>query len=574
MIRHLLIICCILQTAYLNAQTFFSEDFSSGIPGGWVNIDNSGNGIVWKVTTTGAFNQSVPVDAQLNPNGTSATNGYLILDSDSAGSGISENTDLITTAINCTGHSSVRIAFNEYFAQYGSSTGTVYVSNDAVTWTAVHQAETGLLQDQGTPNPNPVDIDISATAANQATVYIRFTYTGMFDYWWMIDDVKLYEPSAIDIAADVVNNLSDAYTIVPLSQATGFNLSGVAFNAGLTAAAASATYEIINTTLGSTVFSETVSLAAINPGATVPVIPAQSFIPAISGVHKARITVSAVGDGNVFNDTAESDELEISDSVYARDDGNLISTNGIGAGPGEDGICGQNFQVNAAGDITSVSFFFDDTLGFNPTGTPVYFSVRSQLNDTTAPDIGALAYTDTMIFFPGNIPAGGSWYTLPLSAGNLHVLPGLYYIGLHEVDSILPIGIAHNIITEGATWVHWNSIPSPTGWVRPEDFGMHFTYMIRANFLPPPVAVDQITDRNDCSIYPNPASSAIHINRPEAEGIWHVSISDVTLKCIYQEEFEGTHAQISLNMLPEGIFLVTISDAKNIITRKVIHYNN
>src|SRR6187399_962253 len=102
--RLILLICCIFQTAFIIAQTFFSEDFSSGIPVTWTNIDYSGNNVLWRTTTTGAYNQTTPVDEFLNPVGTSASNGYLILDSDSAGV-VLENSDLTTAAINCTGHS-------------------------------------------------------------------------------------------------------------------------------------------------------------------------------------------------------------------------------------------------------------------------------------------------------------------------------------------------------------------------------------------------------------------------------------------------------------------------------------
>src|SRR5262245_43906632 len=63
---------------------FYSEDFASGLPGSWQNIDNgSPANVLWRYTTTGAMN-GFPFDNFLNPNGTTAANGYMIFDSDSA----------------------------------------------------------------------------------------------------------------------------------------------------------------------------------------------------------------------------------------------------------------------------------------------------------------------------------------------------------------------------------------------------------------------------------------------------------------------------------------------------------
>src|SRR3954471_4455351 len=53
-------------THFHQAPPFFTEDFSSGIPGSWTNVDNSGNNVLWRATTTGAVNNTAPVDPQLN----------------------------------------------------------------------------------------------------------------------------------------------------------------------------------------------------------------------------------------------------------------------------------------------------------------------------------------------------------------------------------------------------------------------------------------------------------------------------------------------------------------------------
>src|SRR5688572_13913820 len=140
----LLLLLIFFGSFTLHAQIFFTEDFASGIPPGWTNVDLSGNNILWRTTTTGSSNGNVSVDTVLNPAGTTAANGYLIIDSDSAGQLVTQDAVLTTDAINCSGHTSVHLLFNQYFAQYLSSTATVLVSNDNVTFTPVLYVDSGF----------------------------------------------------------------------------------------------------------------------------------------------------------------------------------------------------------------------------------------------------------------------------------------------------------------------------------------------------------------------------------------------------------------------------------------------
>ena len=78
---------------------FFSEDFSGGLPSGWQVIDSAGIGVNWHFTTTGTFNTAYD---SLSVIGTTAANGYMIYDSDSANTTLGgENADLISVSINC-----------------------------------------------------------------------------------------------------------------------------------------------------------------------------------------------------------------------------------------------------------------------------------------------------------------------------------------------------------------------------------------------------------------------------------------------------------------------------------------
>lgn len=190
------------------AAVIFSEDFAAGLPSTWSVTDLVGTfNEIWKYSTSGSVNSpagaNIPVI--LSPINTTSSNGFMLFDSDSGGPSPTtsgpEDSELKTPAINCAANSIVYLSFNEVFVQFQTGVGLVSVSNDGTSWTDVYNAETGLGQNQSSPNPRNVVIDISTVAANQATVFVRFKWTGNYDWVWIIDDVTIYEPVTADAGA-------------------------------------------------------------------------------------------------------------------------------------------------------------------------------------------------------------------------------------------------------------------------------------------------------------------------------------------------------------------------------------
>jgi len=568
--KHLLLIIILFGSLAVKGQTFFTEDFASGIPLGWTNVDNSGNNILWRVTTTGASNGNVSVDTVLNTAGTTAANGYLIIDSDSAGQSSTQDAVLTTAAINCSAHSSVHLTFNQYFVQYLSSTATVLISNDNITFTPVLNVDSGVGTGMGTANPDVVDLDITSIAGGQATVYLRFSYHGEWDYWWFIDDVQLYEPPPVELAVLSIENLSSSYTLIPLPQATNLTLSStIKNNGGLGTSSGTALFEVENVGTTQIVFSETVNLPPIASNATQIINSNTQYIPNAMGIYKSRVTISIAGDANTSNDVMESVQVEISDSVYARDNGILAGVQGIGVGPGEDAITGQNFYVNTSDLLTSVTFFMDEGFGAAANGTPVYFTIHPQQDTATNPDgINVLAVSDTLLFMPGMIPAGGAYYTVAIQGGGVQLSPGLYFVGIHETDSALTLGYSNEIFSRGAVWVHWNSIPPPAvnGWARAEDFSLMFSYMIRANFGVGTINVAELENPFSFMVYPNPAGKQIYLrsgNR-KAEESYAVAIYNMQGQEVFKSKWEDKNVyRINVENLREGIYSVVVFSANN-----------
>lgn len=131
---------------------------------------------------------------------TSASNGFYIFDSDLLGNDSKpENASLITAAINCVSRYTWCFSLSTIFSSFRAARGTVFVS------TRQRQLDPDLSGSSTTPNPETVTLNLTPYAANQATVYLKFNYSGNYDYWWAVDDIKLFEPAALDIAVNTLD---------------------------------------------------------------------------------------------------------------------------------------------------------------------------------------------------------------------------------------------------------------------------------------------------------------------------------------------------------------------------------
>ena len=279
------------------SSPFFNEDFASGLPSGWQVIDSAGIGVNWHFTTTGTYNTAYDSLSVIN---TTAANGYMIYDSDSANITFGgENADLISTSINCSLHPNVHLSFNEYLIHY-NDTATVLVSNDGSNWTEFHNSSIGLDQQSGTSNPHYVNFDISSVAANQPAVYIRFNYKANFSYFWMIDDVQLYEAPAKDGSlSNIIAPLSDCNFLTAAEPVTVtiYNNGGETINGGF-----DLTFIADNNLPVTENITDTIAV-----GTSVDYTFAGTADFSVPGKHTISAFITLAGDTIQTNDTLFSD---------------------------------------------------------------------------------------------------------------------------------------------------------------------------------------------------------------------------------------------------------------------------
>jgi hypothetical protein len=283
--------------------------------------------------------------------------------------------------------------------------------------------------------------------------------------------------------------LDSQYTSIPIDQVSDpFILEAEVLNAGvMDINNIDLTFNVYHENMSSNVFTETVNVASSMVSCEgITVQATNSFTPTSTGLYIAEFIVSiSDNDQLTTNDTAYT-SIMISDSVYARDDGNVDGDLGIfgptGAPAGENAHLGLSYHVTFPTYLTSVSFQLESPTVGNPMTVDIFDMVAGKPNSV-------IDSTVTHIIQPGHV--NGSMITTPMANGPLLLLPGNYFFGLREAQNNVTIATSKTIFTAGTGFVNWNSIPPTFGaWANNEDFGATFsdfivTYILHPNFAVP-----------------------------------------------------------------------------------------
>lgn len=462
----------------LNAQTIlFSEDFAGGIPGTWTN---TGTGGVWTAQNT-ANVSGVPIAT------TTSANNYAIFNSDAAGNDlIPENVDLITPSINCTANNIVLLQFEDVFAQFGTSSGTVSVSNDnGTTWTDFYVVGPGIAANNINGNPNLVQLNISSVAANQANVKVRFKYQGDWEYWWIVDDIFVYSPPANDVFIDSLY-LAE-YTAVPEAHTSSYTpVARVFSNSAATSTNVTVDVNIYDGN-NVVVFNTTMNQASLAAYTNTTLTSATSFTPTGKDFYLAEYIVSInETDANISNDTLYT-AIDVTDSTYARDYYYLTGdVNGLDGpwfvGAANDGQLGNVFTAEADAELVSAIATFGGGFAIGDQTQANLYSMVGGVPGALIASSPVLTVTqaDTpVIFYEFTFPAGTN-----LTAGND------YFISVQQnAASAAGFGLysATNVYTPNTSFLQING----GAWLEIASAGLgNQTFMIRANVYTPYIPQD------------------------------------------------------------------------------------
>jgi hypothetical protein len=314
-------------------------------------------------------------------------------------------------------------------------------------------------------NPTWTSRSVDISAYNGSTVYIGFRNHSVDQYILAIDDVKLEKASDYDAVIATVDTLR--YAKQPFNQTSSVDLKGSIKNSGTLNITNVALKADVYNSLNSIVYSaSSASTGVLAPGASNTfTVPAWS--PGGTGEYTIKLyPVLTEADGVAQNDTITR-SLTITDSVFARDNGNIVGSLGIGAGEG--GYIGQAFTITSPVYLTSVTTNYN----FGYTGEP-YAAVIWNTTAAGAPNT-IIASTDTLLYPNDN----ALLTTVPIHGGKISLAPGTYVVTAVEFDSTLALSSTDSIFTPGTEWVYW-----PTnGLSNVEDFGStyEFPFYLRLN---------------------------------------------------------------------------------------------
>jgi hypothetical protein len=194
----------IFQSQSLFAQDYFFENFNSGtnFPATW-SVTNNGPAVTaWMVK---------PPSGTLTMNGTN----YAMANGDAGGSGSFTNTSLTSPEFNTGTADLLLLELQQYYRDY-SATNTdsaiIEVFN-GTKWIKIQS----LDQTTGT-GASPVSTKLNITAYKNPNMKVRFRSVGAWPWYWLIDNIRIYQPSPNDLGVSVIVSPSGSCGLSASSQ--------------------------------------------------------------------------------------------------------------------------------------------------------------------------------------------------------------------------------------------------------------------------------------------------------------------------------------------------------------------
>lgn len=321
-----MMLCLLGITSMTYGQTvFWSENFTNGIPASWTNTGTGASTLggtpntltnPWKHTSQATARRwnGQPVFAST----TRAAYAFFISDAV-----FSHDVTLTTSAINCTGRSTVYAYFlNQYTFASAGSKPELGVSTDNTTWTyypILRNVPSLTVKD----SIQPSIVNISAQAANQATVYLRFRWTGSDEFDWKLDDIQLQDAVAPDLSPDPSFVVISPASQTPKEQGLPTYYFAAKFkNEGTQAASNVKVFARLKNSGGTVLYADSVSFASIQAGAVDTAKFTRGYTPTLPltvGTYTVEYqTKLAAADRFPLNDLFSS-SFVVTDSMYAHD---------------------------------------------------------------------------------------------------------------------------------------------------------------------------------------------------------------------------------------------------------------
>ncbi len=362
---------------------------------------------------------------------------------------------------------------------------------------------------------------------------------------------------SVCIASPMVNNVdmmaaANGYTKTPMSQATNLGSAGSITSMGA-GNVTGATMSVVVLNGATPVYTATSAAQNIVSGATANFSLA-GYAPTAAGMYTVTYTSDITETDEDLSNNVFTMMVEITDSIYARDNGTQAGVLGIGAG--EVGYLGNMFEVENNVMLSSVSALIG-----NQTGTMTGSTLTMAVFATDA----AGTPTTQIATATGTVGAtADQWYTLDVSP-NEYLAPGKYVVCVVEDIALQQeVGTAVNVFTPLTSWVSWTTQP----WANTETFGPAFaiTFMVRANMN----QYASVSELNETSItvYPNPAQNELNVSGVSVGATINVynNVGQVVLSTVAADNLMN----LDVANLVSGVYTVKTINGTNVGVAKFV----
>ena len=564
-------------------DTIWTEDFTGGMPAGWTVVDGNGMSYDWTISSA----SNITAD-YTNTTAIASTSGgnYMLLFGDNyntGGGSTAMDAYFQTSAINLgtlsggTGYPAVSIRWQQKFRNCCSGNSmsmTIQVSRDAAftpgATTISYEANPGVAVNAGSADPEMTEVNISAVAGGNYTgdIYIRFHKINDSHYYWMIDDIELFESLDNDLinTASYFGTLGLPYYQIPDEQVSAIDFYAVSLNNG--------GVDQPNTTLtvdvNSGTFTGTSNSVYSVSGNIDTLVCSTQYTPSTSlGSHTITWTIASDSVDNVISNNTSTSSFEVTDNIFARD---MDVVDGGRDNGGEAYEYGNYFDVITNQTLT----YIDINISTNANvGAVVYGAVY--LYDANSQAFVWQESTDDYILTSSNV-SNGDMISLPLFSplsltggeGYL-VVAGAYGDG-GTTDDLR--------ITTSGTSAPGTSLIYLNGSSGLDWYWTTATPMVRMNFDPSWGLID---DNNKNAVLgqntPNPFKdhTSINIELISSSDI-ALEITDISGKVVKHLELgllgTGKHSiNINSDGLKSGIYYYSIISDKFTMTKKMIKQN-
>ncbi|MBR9922670.1 MAG: T9SS type A sorting domain-containing protein [Bacteroidetes bacterium] len=598
------------------AQTaFYSEDFSAeGIPSGWMSEDETLQGGEW--TWCDDPNQGVGDGCVVNWANYSdqhedgfyaetADNGFLVMDSDALGGlPIDHVVNLTTEAIDCSGQTEVWAKFEGLIGVFGLpaiENAVLEVSNNGTDWTSYTVFPNVDIATRWSENPEISIIDISADAAGEATVYVRWSWTGNYEYYWLLDDFQLYDadPSIIFIPPNDMRVNSNFFATAPntqwpLSQTEQFGFLADIENVGALDQSGVSLNVTITDPNADVVYTEDLDYGDIEVDSLAEnvLFDGDGFTPDMMGTYNGTYTVSQTETDDNPDNNVQTFNFTMTDTLWAKHTNYVDATRPADANwedpaEGWSWAYGNEYYCVDGGDlyIRTITFAVEESDGGS--GNAVFLKVYTWEDDNADglvnPDergdaIGLATYTTT----------GSEDRTTPITLPITSILgepikleDDTRYLAVIEYITDVPgdellFGVssendysAQIFRSEELGMARYASVLGINGDLEVEDystvgFGGDLVPAVAISIGTIESATENIlSEENVINLFPNPAQDFLTIDLDLVENHDRVNlyVMDVTGKLVQSLELENIRSQqieMNLNNITSGTYFLQV----------------